>query len=183
MGDHPETGEPIIARMGKYGPMVQVGRTDNEEKKPRYAKLLPEQSITTITLEEALELFKLPRVLGENEDGKVIKASIGRFGPYVQLDRTFASIPKDADFTAYNVTLAQAVELIKEKQEKDKNKFIQVFEEEDIQVLNGRYGPYIKQGRKNYKIPKDKEPKDLTLEEIQEIIKNAPAKKGRGRKK
>lgn len=183
LGTDPASGEPLIVRMGKFGPMAQIGKADEETgKKPRFAKLRPTQSIETITFEEALELFKLPRVLGKNSDDKEIKASIGRFGPYVQLDKTFVSIPKDKD--PYTITLEDALTLIREKAEKDANRVIHNFEKEGIQVLNGRYGPYIKKGKDNYKIPKDKEAEYLTLEEVQMIIgEQGPTKKSFRRKK
>ncbi|MCW5907435.1 MAG: type I DNA topoisomerase [Chitinophagales bacterium] len=180
LGTDPVSGEPVIARMGRYGPMVQIGKPDenDEKKKPRYAKLRANQSIETIKLEEALELFKLPRVLGTNAEGKEIKASIGRFGPYVQLDKTFASIPKDKD--PYTITLEDALTLISEKEQANANKVIHNFEKEGIQVLNGKYGPYIKKGKDNYRIPKDKDAEYLTLEEVQMIIgEQGPTKKGK----
>lgn len=185
LGIDPASGEPLIVRMGKFGPMAQIGKADEETgKKARFAKLRSTQSIETITFEEALELFKLPRTLGQI-DGKDVKASIGRFGPYVQLDKLFVSIPKDKD--PYTINLTDATVLIKDKQEKDANRLIMSFEAEDIQVLNGRYGPYIKRGKDNYKIPKDKTAEYLTLEDIQTIIgEQGPTKKGRsfrGKKK
>lgn len=175
LGEDPKTGEPIIARMGKFGPMVQIGITE-DDKKPRYAKLRATQSIETITLEDALELFKLPRVLGEFEE-KEMKVSIGRFGPYVQHDGKFVSLKKEQD--PYVITAEEAIELIKAKREADVNKYITVFKEEGIEVLNGRFGPYIKKGKDNYKIPKDKTAEYLTLEDCLEIIGEAgpPAKK------
>jgi len=181
LGVDPKSGRELLVRIvGKFGPMVQIGRSDEEEK-PRYASLLPTQQLETITIEEALILFELPRVLGQSEEGTDIKANIGRFGPYVQLNRTFASIPEDKD--PYSITLEEAVALIKEKQELDAKKTIHTFNDGDVQVLNGRYGPYIKQGKKNYKIPKDTVPEDLTLEACLDIIENAPPPKKRGRKK
>lgn len=183
LGNDPVSGEPVIARMGRYGPMVQIGKQDenDETKKPRFAKLRPTQSIETITLEEAMELFKLPRVLG-TADNKDVKASIGRFGPYVQLDKTFASIPKDKD--PYTITLEDALTLIRAKDEANASKVIHNFEEEGIQVLNGKYGPYIKKGKDNYRIPKDKSAEHLTIEEVQMIIgEQGPTKKSFKRKK
>ncbi len=168
LGTDPASGEPLIVRMGKFGPMAQIGKADEETgKKARYARLRAGQSLETITFEEALELFKLPRTLGQLE-GKDVKASIGRFGPYVQLDKTFVSIPKDKD--PYTINYDEAVALIKEKAEKDANRIILNFEKEGIQVLNGRYGPYIKKGKDNYRIPKDKTAEYLTLEDILLII-------------
>lgn len=182
LGTDPASGEPVIARMGRFGPMAQIGKADEETgKKARFAKLRNTQSIETITLEEALELFKLPRVLGQYE-GKDVKANLGRFGPYVQLDKMFVSIKKDQD--PYTITLEDAIELISAKREADDKKLIHNFEEHDIQVLNGRYGPYIKKGKENYKIPKGTVAENMMLEDVLEIIKNTtPAKKGGGFKR
>jgi DNA topoisomerase-1 len=184
LGIDPKSGEPLIVRMGRFGPMAQIGKADEETgKKAKYAKLRATQSIETITIEEALELFKLPRVLGEFE-GKEVKASIGKFGPYVQLDKLFVSLKKEYD--PYTITLQDAIPLIVEKRAANDSKVIHNFEKEGIQVLNGRYGPYIKKGKDNYKIPKDKTAEYLTLEEVTMIIgEQGPTKKsfrGRGRK-
>lgn len=183
LGTHPQNGRTVLVRVGRYGPMAQIGTPEDEEK-PEFAKLLPTQSIETITLEEALELFKLPRDVGEFE-GKVIKASIGRFGPYVLHNKVFVSIPKASGLDPNTINVQEAVELIKAKREADANKFIMAFEEEDIQVLNGRWGPYIKKGKQNFKIPKGVEAEKLTLEKVNEIIANQLQKKrgGRARKK
>ncbi|MCB0702662.1 MAG: type I DNA topoisomerase [Candidatus Kapaibacterium sp.] len=176
LGNDPKTGRPIYARIGRYGAMLQMGENEDEEK-PRFASLMPSQSIETITLEEALEMFKLPRVIGQNEDGKDIKTNVGRFGPYVQLDKTYASITHEEIFT---ITLEEAIQKIKDKiEQKNKNK-IQEFDD-GIKVLNGRFGPYVTDGKVNAKIPKDKTPEDLTHEECKALIAEAPAKKGRGR--
>ena len=163
---------------------MQIGETDSEHK-PRFASLLKDQSMSTLTLEEALRLFEFPRTIGEFE-GKEVQVAIGRFGPYVRHDGKFVSIPKDIEPAA--LTLPQAEELIKAKREKDANKTIKTFDEEpDIQVLNGRYGPYIAAAGKNYKLPKTvTDPAALTLPEVKEIIAAAdaaPAKPKRGRKK
>ena len=180
LGDDPKTGLPVIARLGKFGPMVQMGETDGEEK-PKYASLRKGQFIETITLEEALELFKLPREVGEFE-GETITANIGRFGPYVRHKNLFASLPREDD--PLSVELDRAVELIEAKRKSEAEKYIKVFDENpDVQVLKGRWGPYIKVGRKNVKIPKEKEPTELTLEECLELAEKAPAKKGRGKTK
>lgn len=179
LGTDPKTGKPVSVRLGRFGPMVQLGHRDDEEK-PTYTKLGPEQSLETITLEEALELLKLPRTVGEFE-GEVVKANRGRFGPYVQHKGKYVSVPKEMDFMT--ITIEEAIELIKAKREADAKKFIKAFEEEEIQVLNGRWGPYIKKGKKNYKIPKDQVAEDLTLEECLKIIEEAPAKKSRRKKK
>ncbi|MTI21023.1 type I DNA topoisomerase [Fulvivirga sp. RKSG066] len=176
LGTDPKSGKKVIARLGKYGPLVQIGDEEDEEKK--FSSLRKGQFIESITLEDALELFKLPREIGVFED-KPMQAAIGRFGPYVKHDGKFVSIPKDDD--PYTIESDRAIELIKAKREADANKHIKSFEENsDVQVLNGRYGPYIKVGRKNVKIPKDKKPEELTLEECLELAEKAPAKKGRG---
>ncbi|MEO1054210.1 MAG: type I DNA topoisomerase [Bacteroidota bacterium] len=182
LGVEPGTDKKVIARLGRFGPIVQIGETDEEsEEKPRFASLRQGQFIENITLEEALELFKLPRQIGEFE-GKEMIAAIGRFGPYIRHDGKFVSIPKEDD--PLTISEARAVELIEMKRKADAEKFIKVFEEnEEVQVLNGRWGPYIKVGKKNVKIPKGKEPKELTLEECLELAEKAPEKKGRGRKK
>lgn len=179
LGEDPKSGRELLVRIGKYGPMAQIGRTDDEEK-PKFAKLRNDQKLETITLEEALDLFKLPRELGDFEDKKVT-AAIGRFGPYIRHDGKFVSIPKDMD--VYEIKLEDAISLIKEKREVEAKRLIKEFEGEDIQVLNGRYGPYIKAGKKNVRIPKDKEPESLSLEEIKALIEKAPEKKGRGGRK
>lgn len=176
LGEDPKTGKPIIARMGKYGPMVQLGSQEEEEK--QYAKLRPNQSIETITLEEALELFKLPRTLGEWE-GEEIVANEGRYGPYLRYKGKFYSL-KEQD--PLEITYEEAIPFLKEQMEAAKKKEIKTFSEEGIQVLNGPYGPYIKKDKRNYKIPKDKEAEALTLEDCLEIIEKAPAKRG-GRRK
>lgn len=181
LGIHPENGRKVIARIGRFGPMVQVGDEREDGEKPEFASLHANQSINSITLEEALELFKLPRVLGEYE-GQPVKANIGRYGPYVQLGKLFVSLPKEDD--PMTVNLDRAIELIKVKQEEEKNKIIKTFpENEDVQLLNGRYGAYLKIGRNNFRLPKDKDPKDLSLEECLEIAENQPKKKRATRKK
>ncbi len=183
LGTDVKTGKEVIARIGRYGPMIQIGKVDDEEK-PRFASLRKDQSIQTVTFEEAMKLFELPRVLGKTDDGQDISAAIGRFGPYVRVGKLFASIPKDATYDAYNISLAEGLELYKNKLEAEANKYIKTFpENEDYQVLNGRYGPYIKAGKKNVKIPKDVKPEDLTLEDCIKLAEAAPAKKSRGRKK
>ena len=181
LGVHPESGAQILCRIGRYGPMAQIGGPDDEEK--QYASLLPGQSIETLTLEEALDLFKLPRTLGEHE-GKKVTAAIGRFGPYVRFDGKFVSLKADEGDDPYTVTLERALELIKAKLEADAKALIKVFEEDDtVRVLNGRYGPYIKAGRTNAKIPKDEKPEDLTWARVQELIEEAKNRPKRGRRK
>ena len=181
LGVHPESGAQILCRIGRYGPMAQIGGPDDEEK--QYASLLPGQSIETLTLEEALDLFKLPRTLGELE-GKKVTAAIGRFGPYVRYDGKFVSLKADDGDDPYTVTLERAVELIQAKIEADAKALIKVFEEdENVRVLNGRYGPYIKAGKTNAKIPKDEKPEDLTWARVQELIEEAKNRPKRGRRK
>lgn len=176
LGVHPESGRPISVRYGKYGPFVQAGTKDDEEK-PKFASLRPHQRMDTLTLEEALELFKLPRTLGHMPSGEAIRVAIGRFGPYVQYGaKKFVSI-KDDD--PYAIELPRAMELIRAKEELDANRIILDFPEAGIQVLNGRFGPYITDRVKNAKIPKDREPKTLTLAECQELIAAAPVRRGR----
>lgn len=181
LGNDPKTGKPIIARIGRFGPMVQIGEQDDEEK-PRFASLTKGQNINNITLEEALDLFKMPRILGVYEDVDV-KANIGRFGPYVQHQKMFVSIPKEED--VMTIELARAIELIEAKKIADANRIIKKFEEDpDTEILNGRWGPYIKSGKKNYKLPKDLEdPSKLSLDEVKHIMENQPAKGKRKAKK
>ena len=179
LGIDPKSGKPVSVRMGRYGPYVQIGTRDDEEK-PRFAGLRPGQKMDEITLQDALVLFQLPRELGESPEGEKISVNIGRFGPYVKYNSKYASIKEDDPYT---ITLERALEIVAEKKQIEANRIIQVFEEEGIQVLNGRYGPYITDGKKNAKIPKDKEPKELTLEECQQLIAAAPEKKTRGKKK
>lgn len=178
------SGKKVIARMGRYGPMVQIGET-TEEEKPRFAKLKTNQSIETITLGEAIDLFKLPRILGQFEEMDVI-VNIGPFGPYIGHNKQFYSLPKDID--PYVVTFDIAVPLIEEKRKAKKERTIKIFEKEKIQILKGPYGPYIKVGLRNYKIPKEQQEQaaDLTLQQAQIIIeelKNNPPKKVKGKAK
>ncbi|MCB0854948.1 MAG: DNA topoisomerase I, partial [Bacteroidetes bacterium] len=184
LGTDPETGLSVIARLGKFGPLVQIGEQPEEGEEgpdPQFASMRKGQLIETITLEEALDLFKLPRTVGEFE-GKEIVIGVGRFGPYVRHDGKFTSLTKEDD--PLSITEERAIELIEQKRKADAEKYIKVFEENpDVQVLNGRYGPYIKVGKQNVKIPKDKVPEELTLEECLELAENAPVKKGRGRRK
>jgi DNA topoisomerase-1 len=179
LGTDPKTGKPVSARLGRYGPYVQLGSREDEEK-PRFASLQPGQSLHTIALEEALKLFQLPRELGTAGDGETVSAGIGRFGPFVKQGRTYASLRKEDD--PYTVELPRALELIGAKREFLANRIIQDFGN-GVQVLNGRYGPYISDGEKNARIPKDREPKSLTLEECTELLAAAPARKRRGKKK
>ncbi len=176
LGNDPETGKPVITRIGRYGPIIQIGARDDEEK-PRFASLRKNQSIESITFEEAMDLFKLPRTVGSYEEKEII-AAIGKFGPYVRHDDKFYSIKEDDPM---EIGEARAIEVIEAKRKVDRERVVKTFEEnKDVQVLKGRYGIYISIGKDNYKIPKDKEPRDLTLEECLEIAANAPAKKKRG---
>ncbi|MEI6947802.1 type I DNA topoisomerase [Paraflavisolibacter sp. H34] len=184
LGHDPQSDKPVIARMGRYGPMVQIGRTEDEEK-PRFARLKTNQSIETISLDEALELFRLPRNLGTFEDTDVT-VNIGRFGPYAAHDKKFYSLGKEMD--PYSVSLEEIVPLIVEKRAAKDERTIKLFEKEKIQVLKGPYGPYIKQGLRNYKISKEMQERaaDLTIEEVKKVIEDAkanPPKKVPARKK
>jgi DNA topoisomerase-1 len=179
LGTDPKSGKPMTVRMGRYGPFVQIGTKDDEEK-PKFAGLRPGQKMNEITMEEALELFKLPRELGETPDGLPVSASIGRFGPYVRYGDKYVSIKEDDPYT---IELPRALELVEAKKIEDANRIIQDFEEQGIQVLNGRYGPYITDKTKNARVPKDREPKSLTLEECIELLAAAPLRGRRGKKK
>jgi DNA topoisomerase-1 len=184
LGVHPEKGEKVSVRIGRYGPFVQIGENasdDNKDYKPQYASLRTGQSIETITLEEALELFKLPKVVGEFES-KPMKVAIGRFGPYISHNSAFVSLPKEID--PLDVTEEQAIELILEKRKKDAEKLIKAFDEDPtVKVLNGRWGPYIEFGKQNVKIPKDiTDPLTLTFEQCKALAAadaKAPKKGGK----
>ncbi|MFB6306933.1 MAG: type I DNA topoisomerase [Flavobacteriales bacterium] len=182
LGTDPKTGKEVTAKIGRYGPMVQLGNKDDDEK-PKFASLRKGQSIEDITFEEALKLFELPRELGDH-NGKKVTASIGRYGPYVKCDNLFASLKEKEGDDPYTIKLNRAIELLEEKKKAQKEKFIKEFkEDETVKVLKGKYGPYVSIGRKNYKIPKDKEPSELTLEECYEIAKKSSNKKGKKKKK
>jgi len=184
LGFDPVSGKKLIARMGRYGPMVQIGHQDEEEK-PRFAKLKASQSIETISFDEAMELFKLPRALGLFEEEEV-SVNIGRFGPYAAHSKKFYSLNKEMD--PYTVTLEELTPMIAEKRKAKDERTIKVFEKEKIQLLRGPYGPYIKQGLRNFKLTKEQQEKveDLTIEEVKEIIeelkKNPPRKTARKKK-
>jgi len=179
LGTDPKSGKPVTVRMGRFGPFVQIGTKDDEEK-PKFAGLRPGQKMNDITLEDAMELFKLPRKLGETPDGEPVSASIGRFGPYVRYGDKYVSIRGEDD--PYTIELPRALELIEEKKIADANRIILDFEDAGIQVLNGRYGPYITDKMKNARVPKDREPKSLTLEECRELLAAAPVRGRRGKK-
>ncbi len=173
LGVDPDSGKKVVARMGRYGPMVQIGDV-NEEEKPRFAKLKSSQSIETITFEDAMELFRLPRHLGLFEGSEVL-VSIGRFGPYIAHDKKFYSLNKEQD--PYSLSLEEAAPIIEEKRKAKDERTIKVFEKEKIQVLNGPYGPYIKQSLRNYKLTKEQQDRaaSLTIEEVKAIIENLKA--------
>jgi len=170
LGTDPQSGKPVSVKIGRFGPVVQIGLATDEEK-PKFAQLKKEQSIQTLTLEEALDLFRLPRVLGEYEGQEMIIGT-GRFGPYIQHDGKYVSIPKDSDPLA--ITVEDAIRLIDEKRKADQASHLKVYEEDaNLEVMNGRFGPYIKWNGANYKIPKTiKEPASLTYEQCMEIINN-----------
>ncbi len=180
LGLDPGSGRPVSVRMGRYGPIVQIGTKDDEEK-PRFAGLLPGQKMDQVTLDEALALFRLPRDLGETPDGEPVQVNVGRFGPYVKYGRKFASLGPDDD--VWSIELPRALEIVAEKKALDAQKYIKSFPDAGIEVLNGRYGPYITDGKKNAKIPKDREPASLTLEECQGLLAAAPDRRPRGGKK
>ncbi len=178
LGDDPKTGHPVFVKIGRYGPVVQIGTADDEEK-PRFAQLPADKSMETISLDEALELFKLPRNVGEFE-GKTVTIGAGRFGPYVLHDKKYVSIPKDED--PMTITLERAIELIESKRKAEAERHIKKFDEDTkLEVLNGRYGPYIAYDGKNYRIPRDLHPKaaELTYEQCMDIVNNPPAPKKR----
>jgi len=182
LGVDEKSGKPISVRMGRYGPFVQIGTREDEEK-PRFAGLRPGQKMDSITLEEALELFKLPRELGESPEGEQISANIGRFGPYIKYDNKFVSLKASEGDDPYTVTLERALVLVAEKKEFDANREIKVFEGTDIKILRGRYGPYITDGNKNARMPKDVEdPASLDLKTCEELIEKAPLPKSRRKK-
>jgi DNA topoisomerase-1 len=181
LGKHPESGKPVTVRMGRYGPFVQIGTKDDEEK-PKFAGLRPGQKMDTIKLPEALELFRLPVNLGTTAEGEPVQANIGRFGPYIKYGAKYVSLKPPDD--PYTVTLERALEVIRLKKEADANRIIQDFGVDNIQVLNGRYGPYITDGKRNARMPKDTDPKAITLEVCRELLANAPLRGQRfGRKK
>jgi DNA topoisomerase-1 len=179
LGIDPVSGRPVSVRFGRFGAFAQIGTRDDAEK-PKFASLRPHQRMDEITLAEALDLFQLPRTLGEWDDGHAIKVAIGRFGPYVQYGaKKYASLKPDDD--PYTITLDRAKDVIRDKIAVEANRIIQDFGDAGIQVLNGRYGPYVSDGKKNGKIPKDRDPRSLTLEECRALLAAAPERKGWGR--
>ena len=182
LGEEPKSGKAVYAKIGRYGPMVQVGDAEEGGEKPRFASIPTDLSIESITLEEALKLFVLPRALGSYQ-GDDVEANIGRFGPYIRFGKLFVSIPKEQ--SPYEITLEEAIPLIEHKKEQERNKYIAEFGkgDEKVEILNGRWGPYIKYQKKNYKIPKDREVATLTEAEVHQIIeegkKNPPKRRGK----
>ncbi len=174
LGSHPQTGKTVSVKIGRFGPLVQIGDADSDEK-PQFASLLKNQSVSTITLDEALKLFEFPRSLGTYE-GSDVTVAIGRFGPYVKHAGKFISIPKD--IAPAEITIEQAEELIKAKRDAENKKVVKIFTEDpDLQILNGRYGIYIAYKKNNYKIPRTVEnPAELTLEQCREIISQQDSK-------
>jgi DNA topoisomerase-1 len=178
LGTDPKSGKPVSVRLGRYGAYAQIGTKDDEDK-PTYASLRPGQSMHTITLEDAMELFKLPRNLGKSDEGDDVTVGVGRFGPFVKQGSVYASLKAEDD--PYTIELPRALQLVQEKLEAIANRTILDFGN-GIQVLNGRYGPYITDGEKNARIPKEREPKTLTEAECVELLAAAPVKKPRGGK-
>jgi len=181
LGTDPKTGREISVRLGRYGPHAQIGTVDDEEK-PEFAGLQPGQRLETITLEEVLELFKLPRDLGFTPEGEAVSAAIGRFGPYIRYGNKFVSL-KDED--PHTVQLSRALELIAAKKQADLDRILKTFEGSDVQILKGRWGPFITDGNKNARMDKERDPETMTLAECEELLAAAPEKKSRrgGRKK
>jgi len=183
LGADPKTGKPIIARLGRFGPMLQLGTADDKNKdgsddKPKFAPIPTGRRIDEVTLEEALEMFKLPRTIGNTKDGQAITVNFGRFGPYAKYGSSYVSIKPDDPFT---ITLERALELIAEKAATDAAKHIKSFENSSVVILNGRFGPYITDGKKNAKIPKGTAPESIELAQAEELLKAAPAKSKRRR--
>lgn len=179
LGVDPASGKPVYARIGRFGPMVQMGDAEDEEK-PKFAGLRKDQSISDITFEEAMDLFKLPRTVGEYEGAEVV-ASVGRFGPYVRHKGAFYSLDKDGEDDPLSIGIARATEVIEAKRKADRERIIKTFDEDqDMQLLKGRWGPYLKVGKNNYKLPKDADPESLSYADCKKIVEEAPAKKGRG---
>ena len=182
LGNDPKSGRPVFVKIGRFGPVVQIGTAEDKDK-PQFAQLPADKSIETITLEEALELFKLPREVGEFE-GSSVTIGAGRFGPYVLHNHKYVSIPKTIDPMC--ITLEEAINLIQEKRSTEEKRHIKTFEEDEkMELLNGRYGPYIAYDGKNYRIPKAKQEnvEELTFDECMTIVKEAPEPKAKGRRK
>jgi DNA topoisomerase-1 len=181
LGEDPKTGKQVSVKIGRFGPLAQLGETTEDGEKPQFASLRNGQHLESISLEEAMDLFKLPRDLGEYENKKV-SVAIGRFGPYIRHDNKFVSLEKNVD-DPYSVQLDRAIELIGAKREKDKNALIKTFDEEpELRILNGRWGPYLSFQKKNFKIAKGTDANKLTLEDCMKIIEQGPAPKKKKKK-
>jgi DNA topoisomerase-1 len=180
LGSDPKTGQEVSIRMGRYGPYAQIGAPERQDK-PRFAGLRPGQRMNSITLDEALALFQLPRELGYTSQGQPVSANIGRFGPYIRVADRFISLGPDDD--PYTIKIERALELIAEKERRDAARHIKVFEDSGISVLNGRYGPYVTDGKKNARVPKDKDPAGLNLEDAQRLLAEAPTGRRRRARK
>ena len=181
LGNDPKTGKPVFVKIGRFGPVVQIGTADDEEK-PHFAQLPAQKSMENLSLEEALELFKLPRTIGSFEDSDVVIGA-GRFGPYIMHDKKYVSLPKSED--PMTIGLERAIELISAKREQEKQRHLKSFDEDTkLEVLNGRYGPYIAYDGKNYRLPKNlhEQAGELSYEQCMDIVKHAPEPKGRRRK-
>jgi DNA topoisomerase-1 len=183
LGNDPKSGRPVSVKIGRFGPIVQIG-LPNDDEKPLFASLQKEQSMSSITLEEALKLFELPRILGEYEE-MTVEVNNGKYGPYVRHNGKFVSIPKT--LSPQSITLEEAIELINQKREEESNRLIKAYDEDaDLQVLNGRYGAYIAYKKKNYKLPKGTDAPSLSYTDCMRIIeeagKEAPAAKRTTRK-
>lgn len=182
LGTDPKSGKPIVVRLGRYGPMAQIGHRDDEEK-PKFAGLLKTQRMNTVTLEEVLKLFELPRKLGETPEGEAMQTNFGRFGPYIKYGPKYVSLKEGDD--PFTVTVERALELVAEKKKADAERLIVHFEGTDVQILNGRWGPFITDGNKNAKIPKEmkEKPAEIDLETCLKLLEEAPERRGRGKKK
>ena len=178
LGDDPVSGKTVTVRLGRYGPYAQIGGGEDDDDKPKFAGLRPGQSMDTISLEDALDLFKLPRKLGQTERGEEVSANIGRFGPYVRYGNAFVSLKEDDPYT---IELPRALELVEQHRKERAQREIRVFDS-GIKVLKGRFGPYITDGNKNARVPKDREPQSLSEAECQELLAAAPERRGRGKK-
>ena len=179
LGIDPQSGKQVSVKIGRFGPVAQIGKAEDEEK-PRFAQLKKEMSIESVSLEEVLDLFKLPRELGEYE-GATITIGAGRFGPYIYHNKAYTSLPKGTD--PMSITLEEAIDLIKEKLNAEAQRHIKQFAEEpELEIMNGRFGPYIAYKGSNYKIPKDIVPQDLTLDACHELIKLQEGKTTKGRR-
>jgi DNA topoisomerase-1 len=175
VGEHPKEKKPIYARLGRFGPMLQLGETNNSEK-PRFAPIPKDTQIETVTLEQAIEAFKLPRLVGQTKDGKEIKANIGRFGPYIQVDKLFVSIKPLDPMT---ITLKEALELYEKKIQAEKDKNIAQWGK--IKIIRGPYGPYVTDGKTNARIPKKQDPTKITEEQAKQILEERVKKPTRRR--